>query len=187
MVTKDTLAQPSEAENGAQDRNTLIRTAQERMIAVYRKKPGSVFSSVRASGHLGDGLTCEFRQGDHKAVMDMAKIYGGDDKGPSPGFFIRAGLAGCVAIGIKLTAAREGIVLNSIDVDVEMDFDDSAVFGLGSNSAAPLETRLTIALQSSAPWDQVTAMVDRALAADTFFLALKDAQNVKARVVRGEG
>ena len=187
MTTHDALAQPSGVENPAMDRNSQIRTAQERMIAVYRKKPGSVFSSVRASGHLGDGLTCEFRQGDHQAVMDMAKIYGGDDKGPSPGFFIRAGLAGCVAIGIKLTAAREGIVLNSIDVDVEMDFDDSAVFGLGSNSAAPLETRLTIALQSSAPWDQVTAMVDRALAADTFFLALKDAQNVKARVVRGEG
>ena len=117
----------------------------------------------------------------------MPKVLGGDGSAPTPGFFIRAGLIGCVAIGIKMTAAREGVPLESVDVDVEMDFDDSAVFGLGSNSAAPLETRFTIALQSSAPWDQVTAMVDRALAADTFFLALKDAQNVKARVVRGEG
>jgi uncharacterized OsmC-like protein len=187
MATNDALARPSGMKNGAMDRNAQIRAAQERIVAVYRKKPSTVFSSVRANGHVGEGLTCEFRQGDHTAVMDMLKIYGGDEKGPSPGFFIRAGLAGCIAVGIKLAATREGIVVDSIDVDVEMDFDNSAVFGLGSNSAAPLETRFTITLQSSTPWAQVSAMVDRALAADTFFLALRDAQNVKARVVRGEG
>jgi uncharacterized OsmC-like protein len=173
-------------EDRAMDRNTQIRVAQEGVIAEYRKNPSSAFVSFRASGHVSEGLTCEFRQGDHKAVMDMSKVFGGDEKGPNPGFFIRAGVAGCVAIGIKLTAIRERIVIDSIDVDVEMDFDDGAMFGVGSNSAAPLETRLTITLQSSAPWDQVTAMVDRALAADTFFLALRDAQNVTASVVQGE-
>lgn len=166
-------------------RNAQIRIAQERIIAVYRKKPNTAFSSVRASGHLSEGLICEFHQGDHEAVMDMSKAIGGDEKGPTPGFFIRAGLAGCVAIGIKLTATREGIVIDSIDVDVEMDFDDGAMLGVGSNSAAPLETRFTIALQSSAPWEEVTAMVDRALAADPYFIALRDAQNVTARVVQG--
>jgi uncharacterized OsmC-like protein len=173
-------------ENRAMDRNTQIRVAQEGIVAVYRNNPSSAFVSFRASGQVSEGLTCEFRQGDHKAVIDMPKIYGGDEKGPSPGFFIRAGLVGCVAIGIKATAIRERIVIDSIDVDVEMDFDDGAVLGVGSNSAAPLETRLTVTLQSSAPWDQVTAMVDRALAADPFFLALRDAQNVKSQVVRRE-
>jgi uncharacterized OsmC-like protein len=168
------------------DRNTQIRAAQERIVAEYRKKPNTAFSSVRASGNVSEGLTCKFRQGDHEALMDMSKVLGGDEKGPNPGFFIRAGLAGCVAIGIKLTATRERIMIDSIDVDVEMDFDDGAALGVGRNSAAPLETRLTITLQSPAPWDQVTAMVDRALAADTFFIALRDAQNVTARVVRGE-
>jgi hypothetical protein len=68
-----------------------------------------------------------------------------------------------------------------------MDFDDSAMFGVGSNTAAPLETRFKIALQSAAPWEEVTAMVDRALAADPYFLALRDAQNVTARVIPAKG
>lgn len=169
------------------DRNAQIRAAQERIIAIFQKKPSAALSSIRASGHVGDGLTCRVRQGDHEAVMDMSKPIGGDGTAPTPGFFFRASLVGCIAIGIKLAATREGIAIDVIDVDVEMDFDDGAMLGVGGNSAAPLETRFTIALRSAAPWEQVTAMVDRALAADPFFIALRDAQSVKTHVVAGSG
>ncbi len=168
------------------DRDIQIRAAQERIAAVFRRKPEAALSSIRASGHLGQGLVCKVSQDGHEAVMDMSKVIGGDDTAPSPGFFIRAGLVGCIAIGIKLTATREAIPVDAIDVDVEMDFDDGALLGIGGNTAAPLETRFTITLLSSAPWDKVTAMVERALAADPYFIALRDAQNVTARVVRGE-
>jgi uncharacterized OsmC-like protein len=169
------------------DRNAEIRAAQERVITVFRQKPKAALSTIRGNARIEDGLTCRFRQGDHQAVMDMGKVLGGQEKGPTPGFFIRAGLAGCVAIGIKLTATRESVVLDAVDVDVEMDFDDGALLGVGTNSAAPLATRLTIRVESPAPWDVVTAMVDRALAADPYFLALRDAQDVTARVVQGKG
>ncbi len=169
------------------DRNAEIRAAQERIIAVFRKKPATAFSTTHASAHIEDGLTCTFRQGDHQAVMDMSKSLGGDKKGPTPGFFIRAGLAGCVAIGIKLAAARELVAIGRLDVDIEMDFDDSAMFAVGSNSPAPLETRFVITLESPAPWHEVTAMVDRALAADPYFIALRDAQKVTARLVANKG
>jgi uncharacterized OsmC-like protein len=165
------------------NRDAHIRAAQERVAAVFRSKPKAAFSSSRASGHLGEGLICKVRQDGHEAVMDMSKVIGGDDTAPTPGFFIRAGLIGCVAIGIKMTAAREAIALDAIDVDIEMDFDDGAMIGVGTNSAAPLETRFIITLQSSAPWDKVTAMVGRALDADPYFLALKDAQSVTSRVL----
>ena len=164
------------------DRNAEIRAAQERVIAVLQQKPKAALSTVKGSGRIEDGLTCRFRQGDHQAVMDMGKVLGGEGKGPTPGFFIRAGLAGCVAIGVKLTATREKVPLERVDVDIEMDFDDGALLGVGSNSAAPLATRIIISVQSSAPWKEVTAMVDRALAADPFYLALRDAQNVTAQV-----
>jgi hypothetical protein len=61
------------------------------------------------------------------------------------------------------------------------------MLGVGSNSAAPLATRFMITLQTTAPPDEVTAMVDRALAADPYFLALRDAQNVTAQVVQSGG
>jgi uncharacterized OsmC-like protein len=165
------------------DRDAEIRDKQERVISVFRKKPSTAFSTVTATGRISDGLACTIRQGDHQAVTDMSRVLGGDEAGPTPGFFIRAGLVGCVAIGIKMAAVREGIRIDALDVDVEMDFDDSAMFGMGTNTAAPLETRLIIKIDSPAPAGKIGAMVERALAADPYFLALRDAQNVTAKVV----
>ena len=118
--------------------------------------------------------------------MDMAEAIGGDGSAPTPGFFIRTGLVGCIAIGIKLTAAREGIDIGAIDVGVEMDFDDGAMLGVGDNSAAPLETRLIITVESTTPWEEVEAMIGRALECDPYFLALRDAQSVTTRLVSAE-
>jgi uncharacterized OsmC-like protein len=165
------------------DRDDAIRFAQERALSIFQRKQSAALSSAKASGHLDEGLRCTVSSDELDVRMDMPKALGGDGSAPSPGFFVRAGLIGCVAIGMKMTAAREGIPLESVDVDVEMDFDDGAMFGLGDNTAAPLETRLTITLKSSAPWAAVEEMARRALAADTFYLALRDAQRVNFTLV----
>jgi uncharacterized OsmC-like protein len=165
------------------DDNSRIRTAQQRVVGVFRRKPTAALSTMRASGHLDAGLLCTVRQDRHEAAMDMGAVLGGGDAAPSPGFYIRAGLIGCIAIGIKMTAAREGIQVDSVDVDVEMDFDDSAMLGMGANSAAPLSTRITISLDSPVLAGTVESMVGRALAADPFFLALRDPQSVATTII----
>jgi hypothetical protein len=86
-----------------------------------------------------------------------------------------------------MTAAREGIQVDSVDVDLEMDFDDSAMMGMGANSAAPLSTRITISLDSPVAAGTVESMVGRALAADPFFLALRDPQLVATKIVCRSG
>ena len=141
-------------------------------------------NTKRATGRIEHGLVCNVRQDDYTATMDMPEPIGGEGSAPSPGFHIRVGLVGCVAIGIKLTAAREGVDIGAIDVDVEMDFDDAAMIGVSDNSAAPLETRIIIAIQSTAPWEEVTAMVGRALERDPYFIAFRDAQPMKTKLVQ---
>ena len=114
--------------------------------------------------------------------MDMPEPIGGEGSAPSPGFH-QDGLVGCIAIGIKLTAAREGIDIGAIDVDVEMDFDDGAMFGVSDNTAAPLETRVTVTVESTAPWEDVAAMIGRALERDPYFSRFRDAQPMKTKLV----
>jgi hypothetical protein len=63
-----------------------------------------------------------------------------------------------------------------------MDFADGASLGFGEDSAAPLETRLFIRIDTDSPESEVVALVDRVLETDTFFLALRDAQSVKTNV-----
>jgi uncharacterized OsmC-like protein len=164
-------------------RNDKIRIAVERVADVFRKKPAAAFNTKRATGRIEHGLVCNARQDDYTATMDMPEPIGGDGSAPSPGFHIRMGLVGCVAVGIKLTAAREGVDVGVIDVEVEMDFDDAAMIGVSDNTAAPLETRIIIAIESTAPWAKVEAMVGRALERDPYFVAFRDAQPMKTKLV----
>jgi uncharacterized OsmC-like protein len=159
-----------------------IRLAYNRLLNVFRKRPEAALSSIHATAIVREGLSCEFTQGEHTAIMDMPDIMGGDGLGPTPGFFGRAAVAGCVSMGLKLLAAAEGLALKSITVDIDTDFDDSASLGLGDNSAAPLETRLTISFDTDEPEDKVRKLVDRLLERDPWYLALRDAQSVQTQI-----
>ena len=145
--------------------------------------PDTALSTSHASAQIGNGLKCVFKQGTKTAVMDLPEVMGGTNKGPTPGFHARAAVSGCVAIGIKMEAANQGISIDSIHVGIEMDFDDSAALGIGSNSAAPLATRLEIKVTTDNEESDVQALVAQVLEKDTFFLALRDAQPVTTEIV----
>ena len=163
--------------------NEDIRTAQSKVREAYAMSPDTALSTSHASAEVSDGLKCVFRQGTETAVMDLPEVMGGTNKGPTPGFHARAAVSGCVAIGIKMEAANQGISIDSIHVGIEMDFDDSAALGMGLNSAAPLATRLVITVNTDHEESDVQALVAQVLEKDTFFLALRDEQAVTAEIV----
>ena len=161
------------------NKDSRIRDAQNRVIDVFKKKQKMALSTNHATASIKDGLKCTFTQGEFSAVMDMPEIMGGDASGPTPGFFARAGIAGCVSMGIKQAAVMAGMVFDTVNVDIETDFDDGAAMGLGMASAAPLETRLVIRINTSLSEPEVSALIEKALSMDPWFLALRDAQRVK--------
>lgn len=167
------------------DRDEAIRQAQARIVDVFEKRPEAGHSTSAISADIEDGLRCAVTEGDHTVVADMPEVMGGDEAGPSPSFYARAGLASCIAIGIKMTALREGHVLDRVEVRVETDFDDSALFGLGDAAAGPLDTRIAVRAGAGISETALDALVERALQADPWFLALRDAQSVHVSVEAG--
>jgi uncharacterized OsmC-like protein len=144
--------------------------------------PEKARSTIRTHGVVQDGLTCHVTQGKFAATLDLGPGMGGNAAGPSPGFFARAAIAGCVAIAVKMLAAREGLCFSAVEVDVETEFDDAALFGIGSGSAAPVATRIAVGIATEADEDAVRDVVARALEMDPWFLALRDPQQVSATV-----
>lgn len=126
------------------DKDSRISVAQSRIIDVLKKKPKMALSTLSGTAVIQDGLTCTFTQGEVSAMIDMPEIMGGDATAPTPGFYARAGIAGCISIGIKQTAVMAGVVFDKVEVEIETDFDDGAAMGLSETSAAPTETRLII-------------------------------------------
>ena len=159
-----------------------IREAQRRVMSVFQHRPEAAMNTMRAEATITQGLACRVTEGEREFMLDMPAPLGGNDTGPTPGYHARAAISGCVAIGIKMTAARLGIELRSLTVGVDMDFDNSAMLGMGEASAAPLRTGITIRLDSDADPDALRALVDAALEADPYYLALRDPQRVETRI-----
>ena len=65
-----------------------------------------------------------------------------------------------------------------------MKFDDGAILGMGSNTAAPMLTKLLISLKSNSSDDELNTLVTEALEADPFFIALRDPQTVVSEIER---
>lgn len=158
--------------------DTHIQTCQNLVIKHLTENPSQSLSTTTITGTVRDGLQCQVTQGRHSVSMDMGKAMGGNATAPSPGFFAKAGMVGCIAIATRMTAAREGLSIRSVHVEVETDSDTLAIFGLGGGNAAPLDTRVRIMIDSDEPDAQIDALVDRVLSRDTWFLALRDAQPV---------
>lgn len=163
-------------------RDEAIRAAQTAVIDRMRADLDAACSTIVTTGRIGEGLACEVVQGKHRATLDLGRGMGGDAAGPSPGFFARSAVVGCVGIGVKMMAAREGLFFRSVEVTIECDFDDAALMGLSSRTAAPLESRLAIAIDTDENLAAVRSLVERALSADPWYLALRDAQVVRHEV-----
>lgn len=101
-------------------------------------------SFARAS--LGDSLSVTVvGPGGEHIVTDMPTGIGGKGESPSPGWLYRASIASCVAVTIGMEAAREGITLDSLEVEVDSESDDRGILGMDASiPPGPLSARIRI-------------------------------------------
>ena len=97
------------------------------------------------------------QEGNWKFVADMPEQVGGNGAGPTPGVYGRAALGSCLAIGYMMRAAQLGITINALEVEVQADYDDGALFGT-SRYIPPgyLEVRYSVTVDSEAPEEEIS-------------------------------
>ena len=161
------------------DRDTQARKGQQRAIAVFEKRPDSARVTNQGEATVEDGLACTFSDGGHALEIDMPEGVGGGGSAPTPGYFGRAAICSCIAIGIKMTALRENLTLHRIRVSVDQDFDNRGVLGMPGASPVPSDTRISIEIASHEPTRRIEDIVDKALQIDPWYLAFKEAQPVR--------
>ncbi len=112
---------------------------------------------------------------------DMPEACGGNGSAPNPGVYVRAGMASCLAILVKMSATDMGLDLARVEVDLEMDFDNAA----DAVTPAPLETRFRIRVDTYVSEAVLEELLERSLAHDPFYVALRNAQSVHAIIETG--
>lgn len=163
-------------------KDDVARIGQERAIKVFKAKPALAQSVNAGRATVEDGFACTYQQGDKTAVLDMPEAMGGSETGPTPGFYGRAGVTGCLAIGIKMTALRSGLTVSKITVDIEQDFDDRGVFGFDGVPAVASENRITVNIESDHDEQTLRTLVENTIKSDPWFLSFRDAQPVSVTI-----
>jgi uncharacterized OsmC-like protein len=147
----------------------VIRTALERNAQAVSLRPAVGQGTAVSRARLREGLTCDVQEGDWKLVVGMPQSMGGANEGPTPGVFGRAAFGTCLAISYGLWAARLGVPLESVEVDVSADYDARGELGVSSEvRPGYLEMRYLVRIESSAPERDVLRVLDTADRYSTF-------------------
>lgn len=133
-----------------------IAAALERVAAIMRKRPDLGLhddtparvrweGGLRVSAHHDNGLRVE---------TDMPRELGGGGEGVTPGWLLRAGTASCAVTCIVMTAAEQGVALQSLDAWVTSRSDTRGLLGLAGEDgqavgAAPVAMTLHIRIAAA--------------------------------------
>jgi len=96
-----------------------IKTAFERSVKALTLRPSIGRGTSATTVRVTEGLACEITSGRWKLVADMPASSGGTATAPTPGFYGRAALGSCLAIGYQMRAAAAGVAIRSLEVVVE--------------------------------------------------------------------
>lgn len=140
-----------------------IKQAIERNVKVVSARPSVGRGTAVTQVQLRDGLACDIREGQWSLTVGMTEKYGGTNEGPNPGVLGRAALGSCLALGYGIWAARLGVPIASLEVEIQADYDvrgelavDDAVRpGYGA-------MRYIVRVSSPAPEADVRRVIDTA-------------------------
>ena len=124
-------------------------------------KPARGHLTGVTKARITDGLRCEIEEGPWKLAADMPVKAGGEDTAPTPGMLGRGALASCLAIGIATWAARLGVPVAAVDVEVQGDFNARGELGVGEDvHPGYQEVRYLVSIDSPAPEKTLIELLD---------------------------
>ncbi len=98
-------------------------------------------------------------------IVDEPPALLGDDTAPNPSEASLAALGSCLAVGIHANAVARGIVVKSLELELEADINITAVWGTGDTSPKPVgfdAVRVKVHLDADAPQSDIDDLVAHA-------------------------
>jgi uncharacterized OsmC-like protein len=130
-----------------------IRAALEGATAYLTEHPDeAAYTDSIATARVVDGLHVRV-DGPNGEVLetDMPAAVGGAGSAPSPGWFLRASVAACVASLATMRAAQLGLTGFACEVEVDSESDDRGILGLDASvPGGPLSMRIGLRMAADA-------------------------------------
>jgi uncharacterized OsmC-like protein len=137
-----------------------LHMALARAEHAFAKRPNLARQDIVTMATVGEGTLCEVAENAWKFVIDMPQTLGGTDKGPTPGTYVRSGLAACLAIGYSMRAALLGVPIRRVQVELQADTDLRGIFCGMSTVPGYNGITYVVTVESDAPEADITRVLD---------------------------
>ena len=166
-----------------------IKFSFERVAEHLALNPERGCNTLVSTTRIIDGLACRTEEGEWTLSADLPSKAGGSNTGPTPGVLGRAALGSCLAIGYMLWASKLGVPIDSLEVEIQADSDDGALFGTSEAPPGYSEVRYYVRVQSSASEEEIFKVLDAGDKHDPYLDIFSRAIPCKRQVeiVRTEG
>jgi uncharacterized OsmC-like protein len=129
-----------------------IKAAVGKAAAYLTEHPEEArYRDALARARLGDDLTVDVDgPGGERLRTDMPRGIGGTATSPSPGWFLRAATASCIAALIGIRAAVLGLELGAVEVVVDSESDDRGILGIDPGvEAGALSMKVVVSIAAA--------------------------------------
>ena len=160
-----------------------IKVALDRAANMLEAKPAIGQRAYSSVATVASGLACAVTEKEWTFASDIPEAMGGENGAPSPSTLFRAAVASCVAMGIKMWAARKQVAIERVEVCFRTDVDARGQFGVCNDVAAGFEqANLSIRVVSVAAEGDVRAAIAASLRYSPMIDALKGGFPIKTDI-----
>jgi uncharacterized OsmC-like protein len=144
----------------ADARSAALRDLQAPLKDRYRTDPDAAVVTLRASGTLGDGVTCSVQTGRALATAGLHPATGGDGLALCSGDMLLEALAACAGVTLRAVATAFALDVTGT-VRAEGDLDFRGTLGVDRDAPVGFRTiRLAFDLDTDADAAQVAKLVE---------------------------
>src|SRR5687767_2007594 len=137
-----------------------LRSVQAPLKDRYRESPETALVTLRASGRLGEGVTCKIETGTALVVAGLHPATGGTGQSACSGDMLLEALVACAGVTLNAVATALGIPLRDATVRAEGDLDFRGTLGVAKEAPVGLQNiRLSFDLDTDASDEQLATLL----------------------------
>ena len=137
-----------------------LKSLQAPLKKKYIDHPESAVITLKASGRIGEGITCKVETGSALAEAGLHPATGGDGTSLCSGDMLLEALVACAGVTLKAVATAIGVELHDATISAEGDLDFRGTLGVSKEAPVGFKSiRLHFNLESEANQDQLDTLV----------------------------
>src|SRR3954447_513920 len=137
-----------------------LRAVQEPLKETYRQSPDEAVVTLRASGALGEGVTCKVETGRALAEAGLHPASGGDGLSLCSGDMLLEALVACAGVTLRAVATSLGLDVQSGRVRAEGDLDFRGTLAVSKDAPVGFRgIRLAFELETDASDEELATLL----------------------------